>query len=502
MRCPTESSFATFIADWNTLQRLEMPALHAEIAEWLGERHRTGDRELLLMAFRGAGKSTLVGLFAAWLLSVDPARRILVLSADHALARRMVRNVKRLIERHPATAHLKPAKLDEWAADRFTVERDAELRDPSMLAKGIGANITGCRADAVICDDVEVPNTSATAAKREDLRERLDEIDYVLVPGGLKLFVGTPHCRDSLYRAETPPADDDADRPYLAGFARLELPLLTETGRSRWPERFSPERIERIRTRSGPIKFQSQMMLRATAIADGRLDADRLVPYDAELSYTEGGGEAVLRIGERRLVSAACWWDPAYGDPDRGDGSVIACVFTDEDGNLRLHALEYLAFDRDRLDETDELTQQCEEAAAFAERHYLPFIRVEENGIGKTVPGALKRVIRERGDAISVVPAFSKRAKALRILDAFDAPLAAGRLFAHAGVLGNARFMAEMRDWRPDAQGRDDGLDAVAGCLLSEPQRLPLLPPSRPARQRRDWRRGLRPTRATIDFDV
>jgi hypothetical protein len=141
-------------------------------------------------AFRSSGKSTLVGLFCAWLLCRNPDLRILVLAGDFALAKKMVRNVKRIIERHPLTAGLKPTRSDHWASDQFTVRRRAELRDPSMLAKGIAANITGLRADVVICDDVEVPNTCDTAPKRADLRARLREIEYVAVPGGLQVFVG------------------------------------------------------------------------------------------------------------------------------------------------------------------------------------------------------------------------------------------------------------------------------------------------------------------------
>ena len=68
------------------------------MAEWLETNWQEGNCELLLMAFRNAGKSTLIGLFAAWLLFDDPARLLLVLSADHNLAKRMVRNVKRVIE--------------------------------------------------------------------------------------------------------------------------------------------------------------------------------------------------------------------------------------------------------------------------------------------------------------------------------------------------------------------------------------------------------------------
>jgi hypothetical protein len=97
------------------------------------------------------------------------------------------------------TAGLKPARSDHWASDQFTVNRRAELRDPSMLAKGIAANITGLRADVVICDDVEVPNTCDTAPKRTDLRARLRELEYVVIPGGLQIFVGTPHTYYSIY---------------------------------------------------------------------------------------------------------------------------------------------------------------------------------------------------------------------------------------------------------------------------------------------------------------
>lgn len=189
----TEPEFEDFLEAWNRDQGLTTPPVHRRIAAWLAARWRAGDRHLLLMAFRNCGKSTLVGLFAAWLLARDPDLRILVLAADLALAKKMVRTVKRIVERHPATRGLKPARADQWAAEQFSVNRTRELRDPSMLARGITANITGSRADVVICDDVEVPKTCDTAAKRADLRERLGEIDYVLVPGGLQLYVGTPH---------------------------------------------------------------------------------------------------------------------------------------------------------------------------------------------------------------------------------------------------------------------------------------------------------------------
>lgn len=491
-----------FVAAWNDVQGLGTPKLHFDISSWLAARWLGGDRELLLMAFRNSGKSTLVGLFAAWLLLMDPELRIMVLAADHQLAQKMVRNVRRILERHPLTQGLRPSVSEEWASDRFTVNREREHRDPSMLAKGIGANITGSRADIVICDDVEVPNTCDTPLKRDELRERLDEIDFILVPGGLRLFVGTPHTYYSVYAEEARP-DAGEDRPYLDGFRRLSLPVYDDAGRSRWPERFSVERIEAMRSRSGPAKFMSQMMLSPSNVVDSRLDPDRLQTYGEELEYREGNGEPLLKLGKRRLLSASCFWDPSFGRPGRGDASVIAVVFTDQDGGYWLHGVEYLTHVPELAHEIDEATQLCRQAVSFVRRHFVPAVTIETNGIGKFLPGLFRRELNRAGIGAAVIEHASHRNKTARILEAFDAVLAAGRLNV-AGRVWDSPFIREMREWQPGGTGPDDGLDAVAGCLLAEPVRFGETSRTRDPRARAmtAWRTGKAPVRIETDFDV
>lgn len=276
-------SFFAFVYLWFRFQGLPLPRHQRRMARWLASLWAAEDnRQGLLMAFRNSGKSTLVGLFCAWMLYARPSTRILVIAADYALAKKMVRNVKRIIEQHYLTKGLKPERLDQWAADQFTVNRDLELRDPSMLAKGIGANITGLRADVIICDDVEVPKNCDTPLKREELRRRLDELDYVLTPGGLQLYVGTPHTFNTIYAVSEDSAKPES-RPYLLNFRSLCLPLLNKKGQSAWPERFSLEKIASVRIRSGENKFRSQMLLEAVNVRDSRLDASRLVPYNGSL---------------------------------------------------------------------------------------------------------------------------------------------------------------------------------------------------------------------------
>lgn len=458
--------FPVFVAIWNRQQNMRTPLIHLQMAEWLQDSVETGgERRLLLQAFRSSGKSTITGLYAAWRLLCDPALRIIVLAADLPLARKMVRNVKKIIERHPLTAHLKPPLADQWGADRFTVTRDIEMRDPSMMAKSVQTNLTGSRADLIICDDVEVPNTSDTAGKRADLRERLGEIDYVLVPDGAQLYIGTPHHYHSIYAADVRPEFDE-DTPFLDGFARLYIPLLDGGGQCTWPERYTPEDIARIKRTTGPNKFASQMQLQPVNIAEGRLDIGALSFYDYELVYQKELG--LLHVGTRKMVSASAYWDPSFGRG--GDHSVVAVVFTDAQGRHYLHHVAYIRVDA--RSEEDEATQQCRKVAQIAKQHYLPAITVEINGIGRFLPNILRRELTNAHAPARVVELSNRRAKALRILEAFDAALAAKLLAVHEDVK-KTPLMTEMQEWRPDVKSsHDDGLDAVAGALAQEPMRV------------------------------
>ncbi len=485
-----DTTFSSFLDAWNRTQRIATPALHRRIAGWLDGRIAEGARRMLLMAFRGAGKSTLLGLLSAWMLRRDPDRRILVLSAETPLAARMVRTVRRILERHPDTGALRPKLAEEWAADRLTVSRKTVSRDPSLLARGIGANITGAHADVVICDDVEVPNTCGTPAKRADLRARLSEIDYVLSPGGFRIYSGTPHSYYSIY-AKDPRPEEDEKRPFLWGFRRKEEPLREAS----WPARYPSPAIAEIRRHTGPARYESQMLLEPVQAVEGRLNADWLRRYEGELEYREAGGRPELWLEGRRLVSASGWWDPAYGKREKGDANVLAAVFTDDLGRRLLHRVAYIH--REPEDSEDAATQLCRRMAAHVRELFLPVVYVEANGVGIFLPGILKGELGREGHGASVVEKKNHRPKHERILEAFDAPLAAGRLSAHASVF-ETPFLRELREWRPEGRGRDDGLDAAAGALLAEPWRLSPVSPA----PRNDWRRGARPGRARSNFRI
>ncbi|MBX9748300.1 MAG: phage terminase large subunit [Roseococcus sp.] len=464
-----------FVWVWNRQQRQGTPQVHRRILRWL-ETEQPSCR-MLLMAFRGCGKSTLVGLFCAWSLYRNPETRILVVAADQSLAGKMVGHVRRIIERHPLCRPLIPEGDEAWAADRFTVQRPGALRDPSMLAQGLLGNITGARADIIICDDVEVAGNCDTPGKRAELRERLAETEFILTPGGLILYVGTPHTEESLYR------QGDG---FLQGYHRLEVPIQDAAGQSAWPERFKESAIAALRERVGALHFARQMLLQPVANTAARLDPALVLRYTEETEYREANGRAQLWLLGRRMASGGGYWDPAYGRSEGGgDGSVVAATYTDGEGRHFLHRLTWITQRSDAPD--DPATQQCRQVAELARELILPVLRVETNGIGRFLPALLKREMARAGAACAVLEHSNRRPKVERILAAFDPLLAARRLHAHESVFRTG-FPREMAEWRPDARGaRDDGLDAVAGCILAEPLRLPALPPRAPGPS---WRGG------------
>ncbi|MBO7509462.1 MAG: phage terminase large subunit [Alphaproteobacteria bacterium] len=194
------SEYNQFLDSWNSILGITTPPHHHVMTNFLFDVINGDVRRGLLMAFRHSGKSTIVGIFAACTLFLKPETRILILSAETHLATRMVMHIRNILENHSWCTDMIPKNKREWAENKITINRPIGIREPSVICQGISGNITGMRADLIICDDVEVPNTCNTMRKRSALRERLRELDFILSPNGSMIYIGTPHTFDTIYR--------------------------------------------------------------------------------------------------------------------------------------------------------------------------------------------------------------------------------------------------------------------------------------------------------------
>lgn len=501
-------TFVVFFMMWARIMRWQVPALHIRICEWL---QHCDDPVRVLMVFRGAAKSTIFAVFKAWRLYCDATRRSLVWSEDTKLAKKMTRDTLSVLRRHPLCRGLLPQNT---GTEEFWILGAIDARNPSMGAYGVLSNATGSRADDVDFDDIEVPKNVRTAEAREKLRDRISESTHILVPGGQKTYIGTPHTHDSIYDEQISGGaallkiplfenhkryDDDrelhqqtrfgfnfpvyADGLYvfvgIHKYARLLVIGEDYTIRDRqiilakppvqvldiysgcaWPERFTRADIERRRKDTRTLNaWDSQYQLEAKPLHAVRLDPDRLIPYNAEPVIEMANGEVRMVLGKTQIVSATARWDCALGRIT-GDVSAFGVMLQNEAGHYFWHRSVAL---------TGDVFQQCRQIRDVCKSLQLPRVVVETNGLGSMAVQVLRKELRPLGVGVEELHETADKNK--RIIDAYEAPLSARVIWAHLSTID--AVYDEMKDWRPDVKEQPDNhLDAGAGALKDQPMRI------------------------------
>lgn len=187
--------------------------------------------------------------------------------------------------------------------------------------------------------------------------------------------------------------------------------------------------------------------------------------------------------------------DPAFGSA-KGDSSVLAVIFTDDEGNRYIHHMEYIKITAWAGD--DEAHFQCRIVADLIEKFYIPAVAIEINGIGRFLPGILRNVLSKRNLACAVLEKSSTKGKSERILEGFDTIMAAQSLWVHEDVK-KTPFLLEMMEWQPNKKSaKDDGLDAASGALSLEPVRIK----RHYNNARKRWHSHGQTHLAKIDFEV
>lgn len=456
-----EFDFPLYAAVWYEKNGWEIPDVHLEIFDYLENEENWGSiKTKILLLWRGIGKSTIIDLWIAYKLTKNPKLRFLLVSANHATAKRSTNDILHILRLHPfSVGMIVENKYLEVRKDRFFVKGYADSRNASVETKGITSTITGLRADYIIFDDIEVPKNSGNALKREILRKQVDEANHLLVPEiGRRIFIGTYHDSESVY-----------DETYAKGATRLKVPILSniegefpyQTGESRWEERFDEDWISQKQlTCKSKAEWLSQYLLIPATLSDAILDVSKIRAYEGEVKFVQANKSYLATLNDKELRSVSCWWDPAMSSA-RGDDSVVAIVFSDDDNNYFVHRTIAVKGDTD---------QQCIAVKKLALEFNIPVVTIEMNGIGALLPPMLIKHLE--GTGIAVDTAFSSEKKNDRIIKAYEVPLYAGRIHAHASVL-NSPFLHQLKDFEPSqTNNKDDYIDSVASAILREPIRL------------------------------
>lgn len=508
--------FPAFFAMWAEARAWVVPDVHWQAVAWL-QNYGGASGIGVLRCFRGFGKSTIMAVYNAWRYYDNPQYRILHQSESDGTARKTSRDTQNVLRRHPLTQGM----FREGGVDQWWVEGADDPRNASMYARGILSNVTSARCDEAQNDDCEVPRNIRTPEARELLEYRLGEQTFIMVPGARQLFCGTPHTHDSIYDKMaalgadclTLPLFERGHRIDCAELASYDLPFAPEyvfvgigkgarllaegvdyrlTGRRlefvkppgvlvdcyagcAWPDRFTRDDLQKRRRRTKTVNtFDSQYQLHSRPMTEIRLDPDKLPIYAAEPEFKTANKHPQLWLGKARIAGAAMRWDPSSGKL-RSDTSALALVFQDEHGVRYWHRQEALTGEIAVFDERDhktiiggQVSAICDLVAKFRVRR----VTVETNGIGGFAPTVLRAALKQRGLVCGVSEVTASQQKNKRILEAFEPLILSRMLWVHVSV-ADGPMPTQMKEWNPAVVNQpDDHLDAGAGAVTDQPERL------------------------------
>jgi len=528
-------SFAVFFKLWADVQGWIVPDIHIAICHFL---EHCDSRVRVLRVFRGCGKSTILRCYNAWRFYRNPCEQILMQGADDKVAYKTSRATKNILEKHPLTKNLGASlqgSVEFWWTHQGYIFDPA---NPSMQATGITSNVTSSRATYVQNDDVEVMKNVATPEAREKVRHKLSEQIHIAVPKSQKDFIGTPHSHDSLYDEKIEAGAADLTIPMYGKEQRFEENISADTdfkcrfvpefvfvgigkhswvaiegehytlehttikfkrppnatidcyADSAWSERFDHAEMADRRAECNTFnEWDSQYQLHAKPITDLRLDPERIIPYAEKPVIRRANRQIGMWLGNVKIVGACAHWDCAKGRIGN-DSSAFSVVLTDDMGRLYLQVCRALYGNID---------EQCKEIRKIVVEYHLPRVTVETNGIGGHVPHILRKHLAKTGSGVGEHHETANKNK--RILDAWEAPLDSGYIWASVEVL-EGDFWEEMASWNPKVKEQPDGhLDSAARALSDTPVRIGKMAgnPSRPDRQ--NWRPNQSQFTVKTDYD-
>jgi predicted phage terminase large subunit-like protein len=287
---------------------LRQGRIHFELQEFL-----TGQRKALVELPRDHGKSVQICARILWELGRDPSLRVKVVCSSEAVAAERGRFMKEAIENNGLLRIVFPGvrPADPWSATRFSVRRPANVIGPSVTAIGVGATLTGTRADLLVCDDIVDVKSIASRAERERIKAYFrDNLMNLLEPDGRCWCLFTPWHSDDL----------NSELKRNEAFIRFRR-AIDETLTPVWPERWSRARLEERRKEIGAASFARGYRLIPLAPEEVPIRAEwvRFWIEDRTLAGASGSEE----MGSERIVLSV---DPAVSAKERADASALVVL--------------------------------------------------------------------------------------------------------------------------------------------------------------------------------
>jgi hypothetical protein len=280
-----------------TTQAYQAGAVHKAVTDALDAVERREIDRLMILSWPQSGKSHIASKrYPAYVLGRDPKHDVISASAAASLAESFGRDVRNCVGSEEYRRIFPGTTL---APDRKAMGSWGTEAHGSYFAVGVGGAVMGRGATRLIIDD---PFASMEAAQSELERNRVWDwyrgtlYNRVRPGGAIVLIQHRMHEEDLAGRLLANP--DGKDRWHV-----VELPAIRDS-LPLWPERFSPEALERIKANTPPA-YWSALYLQNPVPEDGlffkrewfqwydprRVPSDLRREGSADFAVTEGAGD-------------------------------------------------------------------------------------------------------------------------------------------------------------------------------------------------------------------
>lgn len=418
-------------ADLNTFAVLVNPTrvygdIHHEVFDWLQSDIRMAPEAAgfipkpnqLVLLPRAHQKSHAIAIWVAWYITRTPWTTVLYVSATEGLALQQVYAIKQILESKvyrkywPEMIHEDEAKREKWSASEVKVDHpkraEMNVRDPTLLAKSVGANTTGLHCDVLVYDDIVVPDNAYSLEGRTTVSSAVSQFSSILNPGGICKAVGTRYHPNDVYGTwqDTKVELYDEQGEMVGEYDKWITfeRAVEEGGNYIWPREqhpktqqwygFNPNVLAGIRaeyfSQGERSQFYAQYYNNPNDTSEERVDMANVPRYDRKhLIYADGSWQV---NGKRLAVYAGA--DLAYTTGKRSDYTAFAVLGVDAENFVYILDLEQI--------KTDKYDDYYKTVMSLHAKWGFRKIMIETNAGANLVVRYLQDEVRRAGESLII----------------------------------------------------------------------------------------------------
>lgn len=409
----------------------ELGEVHIELIKWW-QRSDASSHQLVLLP-RDHQKSALLAYRVAWMITKNPAIRILYISSTSNLAQKQLKFIKDILvsknyrKYWPEMINEQESTREKWTTEEISVDhpqRKKEIvRDPTVFTAGLTTNITGLHCDIAVLDDVVVDDTAYSPDGRNKVRDQVSFLASIAGTDSRIWAVGTRYHPLDLYQdmetTEVDMFDDDGNitdtYKLYELFERKVEDRGDGTGKFIWPRMqrqsdgkwfgFNREILAKKKAQYSDLtKFRSQYYNDPNDVEASSIRSSMFQYYDKEL-LTQATGYWFFK--DKRLnISAAM--DFAHSLSAAADFTTIAVVGVDAFNN-------YYVLDLERF-RTNQISEYFNKILRMQTKWDFRKIRMEITAAQDTIVQTMKQdYIKPHGLNLSIDPVRPTKDKNERI---------------------------------------------------------------------------------------